>query len=341
LESLASEGGQNESRFVDLLAVVPAKLLLLFGRPGAKWLLEIAVGVLAANHEANLAGGVGRDCGVTVFDVGEDLLAGLLEVDNEGHVKPLVLGYKRMLAIDKSSTFPARRCRGKMNVTEGIRRGLTTLGGNYTAFTERAVKQLEVRLLEESLSGTFWVAGVGDDDVEFALLVLEELEAVTDNGGGLWVLEADRHAGEVLLGETDDSLVDVAEGGLLDTVVLDNLTEHTTVTTANDQNLLRVGVGVHGKVGDHLLVAVLSSTIVRAFQSRCNIRELVAFSALDDVVENEDSAVVGGLEDEDVLVLALLMVKNLLDLERHGLTGPHAGDLAEPAIYNELLAIDL
>ena len=80
------------------------------------------------------------------------------------------------------------------------------------------------------------------------------------------MLEANRHAGEVLLGEADDSLVDVAEGGLLDTVVLDNLTEDTTVTAANYQDLLRVGVGVHGKVGDHLLVAALSSTIVRAFQ---------------------------------------------------------------------------
>jgi hypothetical protein len=131
------------------------------------------------------------------------------------------------------------------------------LGGNDTAFTERAVEQLEVRLLEKSLSGTLWVAGVGDDDVEFALLVLEELEAVTNNGGGLGVLEADRHAGEVLLGETDDSLVNVAEGGLLDTVMLDNLTEDTTVTTADDQDLLRVGVGVHGKVSDHLLVAAI------------------------------------------------------------------------------------
>ena len=42
--------------------------------------------------------------------------------------------------------------------------------------------------------------------------------------------------------------------------------DDTTVTAANYQDLLRVGVGVHGKVGDHLLVAALSSTIVRAFQ---------------------------------------------------------------------------
>jgi hypothetical protein len=129
------------------------------------------------------------------------------------------------------------------------------LGGNDTAFAERTVKQLEVWLLEQSLSRTLWVAGVSDDDVELALLVLKELEAVTDDGGGLGVLETDGHAGEVLLGETNDSLVNVAEDGLLDTVVLDDLTEHTTVTTADDQDLLRVGVGVHGKMGDHLLVA--------------------------------------------------------------------------------------
>jgi hypothetical protein len=90
-ESLASEGGQNKGRLVDFLAVVPAQRLLLFSRPGAKRLLEVEVRILAADHETNLAGGVGGNCGVCVFDVGEDFFASLLEVDNEGHVKPLVL----------------------------------------------------------------------------------------------------------------------------------------------------------------------------------------------------------------------------------------------------------
>jgi hypothetical protein len=63
-----------------------------------------------------------------------------------------------------------------------------------------------------------------------------------------------------------------------------------------------------------------------------DIRELVTLGALDDVVQDEDHAIVGRFEDEDILVLALLVVKNLLDLEGHGLTGPHVGDLAEPAI---------
>jgi hypothetical protein len=51
-------------------------------------------------------------------------------------------------------------------------------------------------------------------------------------------------------------LIDVAEDGLLDALVLDDLTEDTAVTTANDENLLGVGVGVEGKVSDHLLVTM-------------------------------------------------------------------------------------
>jgi hypothetical protein len=102
---------------------------------------------------------------------------------------------------------------------------------------------------------------------------------------------------------TNTHLVNVAESSLLDTLVLDNLTENTSVTAANDQDLLGVGVGVHGQVGDHLLV-----------------RELVSLGALDDIVQNQDVAVVLRLEDQDILVLALLVVKDLLDLQGHGLT---------------------
>lgn len=97
-------------------------------------------------------------------------------------------------------------------------------------------------------------------------------------------------------------LVNVAEDGLLDGVVLDDLTEDTAVTATNNKNLLGVGVRVHGQVSDHLLV-----------------RELITLGALDDVVENQNHAVVGGLEDENILVLGLLVVDDLLDLEGHGL----------------------
>ena len=78
---------------MDLLVVVLAQLVLLSLGPLADGLLEVAVGVKAADHEADLARGVGGDGGVGVLDVGEDLLAVLLELGDQGEVKPLVLGY--------------------------------------------------------------------------------------------------------------------------------------------------------------------------------------------------------------------------------------------------------
>ena len=79
---------------MDVLVVVAAQALLLLARPGADGLAHVAVGVLAANHEADLAGGVGGDGGVGVLDDGEDLLAGLLELTDQLEVKPLVFGWK-------------------------------------------------------------------------------------------------------------------------------------------------------------------------------------------------------------------------------------------------------
>lgn len=189
------------------------------------------------------------------------------------------------------------------------------MSSNDTALAQGIVKKLEVRLLEESLGRTLRVGGVSDDNIELVLVSLEELEAIANVGGGVGVLEANGHAGEVLLGETNDSLINITEDGLLDGLVLDDLTEDTTVTTTDDEDLLRVGVGVKGQVGDHLLV-----------------RELITLGALDDIVQDEDSAVVAALEDEDILILGLLVVQDLVDLEAHSLTGPHAGLLREPAI---------
>lgn len=81
-----------------------------------------------------------------------------------------------------------------------------TLGGDDAAFAEGVVQELEVRLLEEGLCGAFWIAGVGDDDVEFVLAFGEELEAVTDVGLHFGVAVADGQAGEVFLREADDGL---------------------------------------------------------------------------------------------------------------------------------------
>lgn len=53
-------------------------------------------------------------------------------------------------------------------------------------------------------------------------------------------------------------LIDIAENCLFDGLVLDNLTQDTTVTTTNDKDFLWVWVRIHRKMGDHLLVTELT-----------------------------------------------------------------------------------
>lgn len=77
---------------MDIRIIVPAQTLLFIARPRPHGLAHVAAGVLAADHEADLAGGVGGDGGVGVFGNGENLLAGVTEVGDEGEMKPLVFG---------------------------------------------------------------------------------------------------------------------------------------------------------------------------------------------------------------------------------------------------------
>lgn len=81
-----------------------------------------------------------------------------------------------------------------------------------------------------------------------------------------------------------------------------------------------------------------------------DLREFVTLGALDDIVQDQDIAIIAALEDEnlggiishrlsrniirctDILVQRLLVVQDLVDLQSHCLAGPHVRDLAEPAI---------
>lgn len=76
---------------MNLRVVVSAQLLLLLRSPGPNGNLDVTVGVLAADHEANLSRRIGRDGSVGVLGNGEDLLAVLLQVGDERQVEPLVL----------------------------------------------------------------------------------------------------------------------------------------------------------------------------------------------------------------------------------------------------------
>lgn len=93
-----------------------------------------------------------------------------------------------------------------MRADERKERRRTTLCGDDTSVPESIAQELKVGLLEEALGGTLRVRAVGDDDVELVLALFEELEAVANVDLDVGVLEADAHAGKVLLGDTDDSL---------------------------------------------------------------------------------------------------------------------------------------
>jgi hypothetical protein len=82
---------------VDLLAIVSTQLLFLLLRPGSYWLLDVALSILAADHEADLSRGVGWNGSVCVFGDWEDLLAIFLELGDELEVEPLVLSCQTRL----------------------------------------------------------------------------------------------------------------------------------------------------------------------------------------------------------------------------------------------------
>jgi hypothetical protein len=104
-------------------------------------------------------------------------------------------------------------------------------------------------------------------------------------------------------------------------------------------------------MGDHFLVS--ASKLVSVPRDLLNIeplrrrgnavdvvsdlRELVPLGALNDIVKDQDHAMVTAFEDQDVLVLGLLVVQDLVDLQDHGLAGPLVGYLPEPAICHQSL----
>lgn len=92
LECLASKVWQDKRSPVDVLVVIPTQALLLLTCPLAERLAHVTLGILAAHHEADLAGRVGGDGGIGVFDDGKDLGDVFLKLANQSEVEPLVLG---------------------------------------------------------------------------------------------------------------------------------------------------------------------------------------------------------------------------------------------------------
>ena len=122
---------------------------------------------------------------------------------------------------------------------------------------------------------------------------------------------------------------------MLDCRVFDDFTEDTAVTATDYQDGFGVGVGVHGEVGYHFLVAIFFSVSLYSSEvwSWLDLRKFIPLCALNDVVEDEYCAMIARFKHEDVLIFRFLVMEDLVDFESHGLPGPHVGDLTEPAIW--------
>ncbi len=117
-----------------------------------------------------------------------------------------------------------------------------TLSGHVTTFLEGLLQQGKVRSLEQGRCWTNGIRRIRDDDIVFVLVLWEELESIADEDSDFGVSENGGHVWEVLLGDSDDSFVDVTESDVLDGGVLENFTDNTTVSTTDDEDVAGVGV---------------------------------------------------------------------------------------------------
>lgn len=103
---------------MDLFIIVPAQLLLFFKLPLPQGHLDVPVGILAADHESDLARWVGRDSGVGIFDRGEYFLATFLQVGDEAEVQPLVfrLRHRGVEVLANFSVFCFPKKHGPHNI---------------------------------------------------------------------------------------------------------------------------------------------------------------------------------------------------------------------------------
>jgi hypothetical protein len=194
---------KDKSSLVNIRVVVTAELILLFGGEATERLSDVGVSILGAEDVTDLARGVGGDAGVSILNLRVEILTEVLDLLDERQVEPHAF----------------------------------TLSGEDTLFGKSVLQELEEISTKERLSGTIGIRGVSDDDIILVGLVLQEFETITNVDVDLGVLKANRHVGEVLLGNTRDGLININKSGFLNTLVLDNFTKNTTITTTNNKDL--------------------------------------------------------------------------------------------------------
>lgn len=69
-------------------------------------------------------------------------------------------------------------------------------------------------------------------------------------------------------------LVNLAESDLFNAFVLDNLAENTTIATPDDQDLLGIGMSVHGDMSQHFLV---SNAVIQASKGSMEVLQCLVW----------------------------------------------------------------
>ena len=184
-----------------------------------------------------------------------------------------------------------------------------SLGGDGSTSLERLLEELEVGLLEEGGGGSNGIRRIGNDNVEFSLLVLKELESISNVNGYSRIGEGGGHVREVELGHSGNGFVDVAQDGRLDGRVLEDLSEDSTISTTDDENGNGVRVRSERQMSDHFCNIRKVISPLRSLDETRNVTrltlvgELISFDALNDRVEDENVSVMRSREDEYILVL--------------------------------------
>lgn len=84
----AGPSRQHERGFMNFGIVVSVLLLLFVDIVDAQRLVDFTRGILAADHESDLARRIGGNSRVCVFGDRKNFRAGFLEIANQGHVQP-------------------------------------------------------------------------------------------------------------------------------------------------------------------------------------------------------------------------------------------------------------
>ena len=84
--------------------------------------------------------------------------------------------------------------------------------------------------------------------------------------------------------------VDIAENNLLDGVVFEDLAHNSSISSSDDKNFLWVWVARKREMGDHLLVPEKKMK-KRTLSVDGHLRKLIALSALNNTIKNEDVSV--------------------------------------------------